>query len=118
MTISQIMNAKPILDRLAQNKQLPTKIAYKIYVLLSEVTPTIQFFLDKRKELFLNYGVEEGDSYIIIPENQQKFNNEFDELMNLECEKEVNKIDISLDIDLGISPADIFCLTPFINFVE
>lgn len=118
MTISQTMNAKPVLDRLAQNKQLPTKVAYKIYVLLSELTPTIQFFLDKRKELFLRYGVEDGENYVITPENQEKFNNEFNELLSLEYEKDINKIDISLDIDLGISPADIFCLEAFINFIE
>lgn len=118
MKISKVISAKSVLDDLSQNKNLPTKAAYKIYVLLSELASTVQFFLDKRRELFLSYGVEDGENYVITPDNQDVFNQKFDELMNLECEKEFHKIDISLELDLGISPADIFCLEPFINFVE
>lgn len=118
MTIKQIIDAKPVLDRIAQNKEIPTKVAYKIYILLSSLNPAIQFFLDKRKELFLNYGKEDGENFVITEENQLIFSQKFDELMDIECTNEIQKIDISLDVDLGISPSEIFLLESFINFIE
>ncbi len=118
MKIYEIVQSKEILDSLAQNKKLPTKIAYKIYRLLTKVTPSLDFYNNQKFELFRKYGNQEGKDIVIPKENQEAFLKDLNELKQVECEDEIEKIDISLDIDLGISPADFFLLEPFINFVE
>ena len=116
--IFQILNAKPVLDEINKSKTLPTRTAYKIYLLFSKLDTSLQFFENKRKEAFEKYGTRDGDN-IIIPEDKQKeFMDALNEIGNLDCEEEIEKIDISLDIDLGVAPSDIALITPFINFVE
>ena len=41
-----------------------------------------------------------------------------DEVLNLDTQEEIEKVDVSLDIDLGVSPAEIQQLVPFINFTD
>lgn len=118
MKIYEIVESKEILDSLAQNKMLPTKLAYKIYRLLTRVTPSLDFYNNQKFELFQKYGKQEGEDIIIPKENQTDFLKDLNELKQVECEDEIERVDISLDVDLGISPADFFLLEPFINFVE
>lgn len=118
MIINNIIEAKSALDQISGNKNLPSKVAYKIYILLSELQPSLKFFENKRRELFGKYGKEEGENIIIPVENRDLFYKEFNELCQVETEKEIKKVDISLDIDLGISPSDFALLEPFFNFIE
>lgn len=118
MKIYEIVKSEAVLNSIAENKKLPTKIAYKIYKLLLSLKPNLDFYNGQKYDLFRKYGKSEGENIIIPSENQQIFLNELEELNQVECEDEIKKIDISLDIDLGISPADFFLLEPFINFVE
>lgn len=118
MKIYEVVESKEILDSLAQNKNLPTKIAYKIYRLLVKVTPILDFYNNQKFDLFQKYGNQEGEEIVIPKENQDVFLKDLNELKQVECEDGIEKIDIGLDIDLGISPADFFLLEPFINFVE
>ncbi len=118
MKIFDIINAKGILDEISQNKNIPTKSAYKIYIMLSKLTPSLEFFEKKRGEAFEKYGVKDGENIIIPQEHQTEFISMMNEIGSFDCEEEIEKVDISLDINLGISPSDIALLSPFINFVE
>ena len=116
--ISKIINAKSILDQMSQNKEIPTKLAYKIYLMLSKLSPSLEFFEQKRSEAFEKYGVQEGEMIVIPEEHKEGFMSLLNEIGEFECEEEIEKIDISLDINLGISPSDFALLEPFFNFVE
>ena len=116
--ISRIINAKTILDNISRNKEIPTKIAYKIYLMLSKLSPSLDFFEQKRREAFEKYGVQEGEMVVISEEHKEEVMSLLNEIGEFECEEEIEKIDISLDINLGISPSDFALLEPFFNFVE
>ena len=120
MKISNIINAKEVLTNLSQNKNIPTRVAYKLFLLLSGVEKSLNFFETKRREGFEKYGVEDasGNGVIIPEENMSDFISYLNDIGELECEEKIEKVDISLDIDLGVSPAEIALLEPFVNFVE
>lgn len=118
MKISEIINAKPVLDSITQNKELPTKTAYKIYLMILKINPSLEFFEQKRIEAFEKYGVKENDMVIIPEEHRDEFMAILNEVGNFECDEKIERVDISLDVNLGISPAEIALLEPFINFIE
>lgn len=118
ITIKDIVEAQGVLSRISQNNGLPTRTAFKIYNTVHELTSALNFFEKKRKDLFLKYGKEEGENYVITDENSEVFYTKMNELLQTPCCENSEKIDINLDIDLGISPAEVALLTPFINFVE
>ena len=86
--------------------------------MLSKLSPSLEFFEQKRNEAFGKYGVQEGENIVISKEYQEDFMSMLNEIGNFECEEEIEKVDVSLDINLNISPSDIALLSPFINFVE
>ena len=118
MKIINVISAKETLEKLAQNKDLPTRTAYKIYLMLEKVQSTIQFYETKRLEIFKEFGNEEGDQLVVPPEKIPEASAKMDEVLDLDVPEAIDKIDISLDIDLGVSPAEIQQLTAFINFTE
>lgn len=118
ITMKNIVEAQEVLGRISQNCNLPMRTAFKVYNTVDKLSSALNFFERKRKDLFLRYGKEEGENYVIPPENNEAFYAEMNELLQTPCCEDDEKIDISLDIDLGVSPAEIALLTPFINFVE
>lgn len=118
MKLSHIINAKETLANLSQNKNLPTRVAYKIFMLVSSVEKSLTFFENKRKEGFEKFGTESPDGMIIPNENMEAFLVYMNEVGELECEEKIEKVDINLDIDIGVSPSEIALLEPFINFID
>jgi hypothetical protein len=118
MEIGRIIDAIDVLNRLSANDSLPTKVAYRLYSLLKKLNTSVEFFETKKNDLFKKYGKDDGVNITIIPENQEEFLNKLNEIRGLDCLEEFEKIDISIETNLGVSPADIFLLEPFINFVE
>lgn len=118
MKIYDIISAKDILEKLAQNKSLPTRTAYSVYLMLNKAEATIQFYESKRAEIFREFGIEKDGQIEIPPEKIPEASAKMDEVLDLETQEEIEKVDISLDIDLGVSPAEIQQLVPFINFID
>lgn len=118
MKIKDIISAKELLEKLSQNKELPTRAAYKLYLMLQSLESSIKFYDTKRIEVFKEYGVEADGQITIPPEKIPEASAKMEEILNLDIQEEIEKADISLDIDLGVSPAEIQLLIPFINFVE
>lgn len=118
MKLYEIINATECLRSISSNKNLPTRIAYKLYTMIKNVSDEMDFFEKKKYELFEKYGLEEGDGLVIPEYNKRDFLTELEDLKSIDCSKEIEKVDISLDIDLGVSPTDIALLEPFINFIE
>ena len=118
MKIYEIVNAKEVLEEISNNKNLPTREAYKLYLMLSNINDVFLFFESKRREAIKELGREENGTIIVDEENQEEFLQILNKIGNLDCEKEIAKVDISLNVNLNISPAEIAKLEPFINFVD
>ena len=118
MKIYQIIEASDCLKKISKNEMLPTRIAYKLYTMINALSLEVSFFEEKRYALFEKYGRESDSSLVVPEENKEAFLRDLEELKNINCSKNVEKVDISLDIDLGVSPADIALLEPFINFID
>lgn len=114
----ELINAKDLLDDISLRKSIPTKTAYKIYMLLSKFNESLQFFENKRMEFLQNYG-EDIDGSLVVPEEKRlDFFKSLNEIGELCCDVEFEKIDIDININLDISPKDFGLLEPFFNFVE
>lgn len=118
MKLYEIANASECLRSVASNKNLPTRVAYRLYIMIKVVSDEMDFFERKKYELFEKYGDNIDGNLIVSDLNKDAFLAEIEELKAIDCSKEIEKVDISLDIDLGVSPADIALLEPFINFIE
>ena len=118
MKIKDIILAKELLEKLSQNKELPTRAAYKLYLMLNSLQSSIEFYDNKRIEVFKEFGVEADGQITIPPEKIPEASAKMEEILNLDVQEEVERAEVSLDVDLGISPAEIQLLIPFINFVE
>lgn len=118
LRVIDVINAKDILDKVANSSSLPTRTAYKIHIMLNKLNASLEFFEKRRMQLFEEYGEREGDQIIIPKDKIDEFRPKYDELCNLPLEEEIEKVDISLDVDLGISPNEIGTLESFINFIE
>lgn len=118
MKIIDIISAKGLLQKISECKDIPTRLAYNIYILLNSLNATLDFYDEQKKKVFEEYGVREGDN-IIIPEDKiEEVEPILNELVSVEIDDPPKKVDVSLDINLGISPADINLLVPFINFID
>lgn len=118
MKISEIFMASELLAKISSNKNLPTRVAYKLYMLLSSLDKELEFYDKKRREIFEEYGEANGEQITIPKEKVSLVEPLFAELNELTVENPPEKIDISLDVDLGVSASEIELLLPFVNFVE
>ena len=116
--ISEIVNAEGVLKEISKNKKIPTRVAYRLFIMLSSIEDVLKFYEEKKRALFNKYGVAEGEMLVIPEDKKEIFMKEINEIGDLDCEKDISKIDIELDVDLGISPSDVSLLIPFINFIE
>lgn len=121
MTVQQMLNALPMLQRMMDLK-LPMKKAYKIYSLVKEIEEKRQFFIEKEKKLVQSTNaeiLENGSIKFNSAEDQVNFSKEYSELLNCELE-DMPVIELSFD-DLGdavFTAKDLMALEGVINFVE
>ena len=121
MTVQQMLNSLPILQRLMELK-LPIKKAHKVYSLAKVINEQREFFINEEKKLIEKYEaevLENGGVRFKDAETQGLFLQEHAVLMDYEV-TEVKGIELSFD-DLGdaeFMPAELLQLEGVINFVE
>lgn len=86
-------------------QKLPIKLSFAIKKNTSKFQSAAEQIEKSRMELIQKYGEakDDGQTYTIKPENEEAANNEFTELMNMEDNIDVMKIDINTlsdDIEL------------------
>ena len=118
VTLKEIIEANPAITRLAGDKTLSVKLSYKILMLTKAFQGDVEFFNSKRFELLEKYGTPQDGGYNIPPENMDNFIAALDEVGAVESKVEIEKIDISLGLDIGLSAVEIDTLLPFFNFVD
>lgn len=91
--------------RFLSHKELPVKISWKLYRFMKKVSYELDMVENIRNELVKKYGEENistGENKV-IPENIEKFKNEFLEVLQQEVEIDFSPIDINDIGDINIS---------------
>ena len=120
MTVQQMLNSLPVLQRIMELK-LPIKKAHKVYSLAKQINEQREFFINEEKKLIEKFNaevLEGGNIRFKDAESQFGFVTEHAELMNYEVSAEV--IELSFD-DLGdteFTATDLVQLDGVINFVD
>lgn len=120
MTVQQMLNSLPILQRMMELK-LPIKKAYKVYSLARVINEQREFFINEEKKLIEKFEVEVlkgGNIRFKDAESQTGFIEEHSALMNFEVNAAA--VDLSFE-DLGNSeftPAELMQLEGVVNFIE
>src|SRR6266849_2778635 len=117
VTLKQIINAKDALYRLA-NLKLPIKKAYTITKLINKLEVELNNFNKLHIQLIEKYGDKDHFNGVttVKDENKEDFTKEYEELGNVEVTIDLNKIELSEDLE--ISPLDLLLLEPFTTVKE
>lgn len=120
MTVQQMLNSLPILQRMMELK-LPIKKAHSIYSLAKVINEQREFFIKEEKKLIEKFEaevLEGGNIRFKSAESQRGFMEEHSALMKFEVNAEV--IDLSFE-DLGnteFTPVELMQLEGVVNFIE
>lgn len=94
MTMQQLVNASPVLKKIA-GQELSMKTLYGVSKIFSKLDDELKFYDRRRMEILEEYCVRTDDRFVPRADTKDEFNRKFGELMNLE-------------IDIGeLSPAKI-----------
>jgi hypothetical protein len=101
MTVQQMFNALPILQRMMELK-LPIAKAYNIYALAKQINEEREFFINRERQMISQFNaevLENGNIKFQTAEDQAQFVEEHTCLMNCELES-LKPILLSIE-DLG-----------------
>ena len=120
MTVQQMLNSLPVLQRMMELK-LPIAKAYQVYSLAKQINEQRDFFINKERDMIIEYKAElldNGNIRFNSAEDQVKFITEHSELMNCEIEN-LAPIELSFT-DLGdaqFTPLELMQLEGAVNFI-
>lgn len=121
MTATQILNALPVVQKMAGFK-LPVRKAYKIYSLAKKINEYRDFFINEEKKLIDKFNAEildNGNIKLNSPEDQMKFMEEHASLMETNVEDvEIIELSFAEMGDIEITPAEIEALEGVVNFID
>ena len=121
MTIQQMLNALPIVQKIMELK-LPVKKAYQAYTLAKQINEQRDFFINEEKKLIEKFNAtvtETGSIQFSNAEDQAAFVEEYGALSRFENE-DIKALELSFS-DLGVaefSPMEIAALEGVINFID
>jgi len=113
----QVLNAQPILDKLAV-MDLPLATSVKLLDPFKKASEIHQTIVAKRQALFDKYGKKDKTTdQIVIPEkNKEKFTEEYTVLMETELDWDFPAIDIEdFGTETNLSIADVSQISWFLN---
>jgi hypothetical protein len=118
ITLGQLMEAQPALERLA-GERLPVKTAYRVARVLRLVRPEIGQFVEHRNDLVRELGVERrtatGEMITEVTEgNRPAFFAKVAELASCEVRLEIEPIEIAALDGVNVTAADCVALDWFI----
>lgn len=106
------------------DKDLPIKCAYSLSKLTKMIIAENQTLEENRIKLLERYGekdnsnklkVNENGTVSIMKEHIDTFQEQYNELMNIEVEIDVNSVSIESLGDINVSPKDLLVLDRFIK---
>jgi hypothetical protein len=115
LTNQDLLNSIPTLKKLSQ-EQLPIKISYVISKNIKNIEEELVVYEEERQKLLKQYAeldkegkpkVNDKGHYVIKPENQLEFNKGVLELLGIETDVNISKIDLNALEGLKISPLEL-----------
>ena len=107
MKTFQILNAQPILQKLA-DAELPIGTAVILLKALQEIVPVTELFEKRRQALFETYGEQDGEQIIVSPENKDAFVAALNKETDADIDIDFKQISIeSLGTDVKISASEL-----------
>ena len=126
LTVQEMIDSIPTLRELS-NKQLKSKVAYKLARIAREVDKESQLFNDERNKLIEKYAErdeegnfkpnENGQIYVDVTnlEKVEQFSNEINELLETEIEVNAEKLSLNDLDETGMTPKDFNKMMVFIE---
>lgn len=115
ITNQELLNSIPTLRKLSK-EQLPIKISYTISKNIKNIEEELVVYEEERQKLIKKHAeldkegkpkVNDNGNYVIKQENQLDFNGEVLELMSIETDVNISKIDLNALEGLKISPSEL-----------
>lgn len=118
MKLGQIFQARPALNKLAENELSP-KYLYKVSKMLAKVNKELQFIDENRNKLIqeLGYEVKEGE-WKVKDEKLQEFIKRFNEILDIDSETDITVVQIPTTENIRLSFKDLDLLNGFIELQE
>lgn len=120
MTLQELVSAQKVFEKLSQ-KEMKIQLAYKIMKFLKEAKKDVDFYREKCKEIIEKYSIkengkikQEGGNIYIQPDKQNEFQNEFDELKNLEVSAPEINFNVGEFQDLQVTAIDLLAIEQFL----
>ena len=117
ITISEILNAKPVLEKLV-DKEISIKTAYRLSRVIKELNGELQTFEEQRQKLVHKYGTQKKDapegSITVTEENMGEFQKELSELLTAELNLNCTPMDIDEFDDVKLTTSEILLIDSFL----
>lgn len=113
--IKSILNCQPVMQKMLE-EAYSVKTSFAVLRLAKALNEELQTFNAEKKKIIEKYGSinQETSQYDIV--DTESANKEFDALLNIELELNVNKIPLTEDIKL--TAQELSALEDFIEMVE
>ena len=117
ITIAEIINAKPAIEKLTQ-QTLPARKSYQISKLLKALNDEYELFESTRVELVKKYGAINDDGTWIADSSNPEFISEVQSILSISCNiQDELKVDLSQELDsIQLTVSDVMALDPFFRF--
>lgn len=115
LTNQELLNSIPTLRKLSQ-EQLPIRVSYTISKNIKSIEEELIIYEEERQKLIKKYAeldkegnpkVDEQENYMIKPENQSEWNKGALELLSIETDINISKINLNALEGLKISPLEL-----------
>ena len=105
------------IEKLHTSDQLSVMDAYRINRLVKKLNELHKEFNELKIKIMTQFGTpsEEEDTVTISAENREEFNLEYNELINIEHDLEVKKLEFPKKIEDGFSATDLNILETFFD---
>ena len=105
------------IGKIHRSDQLSVMDAYRINRLVRKLTELNEEFQELKKKITDQYGTlnEEEGTVVISKENREEFNTEYNELINIEHDLEIEKLNFPKKIEDGFSATDLNILETFFD---
>ena len=126
LTMDQLMNSVEVIQKLINSPTpLSAKVSYQIIRIAREVESEYNLFQKSRTELIEKYAKKdendkpllENDRYQIIPDEQEDFTKEYNEIMNSSIELNVEPLALNDKVmeELRLTPLEWMKIEPFVK---
>ena len=126
LTMDQLMNSVEVIQKLINSPTpLSAKVSYQIIRIAREVESEYNLFQKSRTELIEKYAkkdenqkpILENDRYQIVPDEQEDFTKEYNEIMNSSIELNVEPLALNDKVmeELKLTPLEWMKIEPFVK---